>query len=753
MRMLIASERAGDADQAAAMVEACALESIEVERFSLDSPKAPREPIELLLFVAPPSEALTRALNLGGENARRVPHALLCAELTADASLWAARAGAHVCLFAHGEGPLKETLLGASRRFAEDRAQARGRALVNVAVTDVVFSLRVEGHVFRFDDINPAFTKATGLTRDQVLGKRVDEIIPEPSRSLVLWKYREAIEQRRTVRWDEVTEYPTGKKHGQVSVTPILDADGHCTMLLGTVHDVTEERNRAEMIQRYADITAAIQIGLTVWKLDEKGGPPTLEIFNPAAEHIGGVSLSTMRQKSLAEIFPPAMATPLPSLLEHVARRQKEHELPEVRFVSAPERVLSVKAFPLSGELVGLAFEDITDQARARAITALERRTLEMVAGGFDLRACLTQLVLDVEALAPPAIASVLLMSSDGKRVKHGAAPHLDEAYNRAIDGLPIGPREGSCGTAAATRKSVVVTDIETDPNWEKYRALAHRHSLRACWSTPIIGTGDRVLGTFALYYRAPRAPSPADLALIERATHVAGIAISRHLLDEELRALSARLEAAREEERTGIARELHDQLGQSLTALKLELAWISRRTNENAIEVPALQRKLEELMLLTDGLVEETRRISSELRPPLLDDVGLDAALAWQARAFEQRSQIACAVSYEAGEISREVGTAVFRVFQEALTNVVRHSHARHVEARLFRRDGGLIFTVRDDGDGIAPGQAHDPRSLGLAGIRERARRLGGTASFEPALPRGTQVTLWLPDRHEALS
>src|SRR5262249_15340846 len=156
---------------------------------------------------------------------------------------------------------------------------------------------------------------------------------------------------------------------------------------------------------------------------------------------------------------------------------------------------------------------------------------------------------------APPAIASILLISADGKRVGHGAAPHLPAEYNRAIDGAAIGEREGSCGTAATLRRPVIVTDIETDPLWEKYRDLARRYGLRACGSTPILSRDARVLGTFALYYRNPSSPTQDDLDLIGRAVHVAGIAIQRHELDEQLRALTARLEAAREDERTGIAR------------------------------------------------------------------------------------------------------------------------------------------------------------------------------------------------------
>src|SRR5690349_4074379 len=126
------------------------------------------------------------------------------------------------------------------------RSNDRARALIYVNVRDVVFSLGVEGDRFRFVEINPAFSTATGLAEEQVVGKFVDEVIPEPSLSLVLSRYRSAIEEGRTVRWEEVTEYPAGKKYGEVSITPVVDADGRCRTLVGTVHDITAEaRDRA----------------------------------------------------------------------------------------------------------------------------------------------------------------------------------------------------------------------------------------------------------------------------------------------------------------------------------------------------------------------------------------------------------------------------------------------------------------------------------------------------------------------------
>jgi signal transduction histidine kinase len=366
---------------------------------------------------------------------------------------------------------------------------------------------------------------------------------------------------------------------------------------------------------------------------------------------------------------------------------------------------------------------------------------LERIASGAALGGILETLVLAIEDYSPPTIGSILLLDADGLHVRHGAAPNLPPAYTKAIDGAGIGPAAGSCGTAAFEHRPVYVADIETDPLWVDYRELARAHGLRACWSTPIFSNEGRVLGTFALYYREPRAPTADDIALIERATHLAGIAIEHIQLEDQLRELSAHVESVREDERTGIAREIHDVLGQALTALKMDLAWLARRTTG---QEPLLE-KLHAMSEATDEIIQQVRRISTELRPGVLDDLGLLAAIEWQAQEFEARTGTLCTVESNVGDakLPHDVSTAIFRIFQEALTNVARHGEARHVGVRLDLADDVLDLEVRDDGKGITRAQAGNPRSLGLLGIRERARRLGGRATVAAGTQGGTVVSV----------
>ena len=171
---------------------------------------------------------------------------------------------------------------------------------------------------------------------------------------------------------------------------------------------------------------------------------------------------------------------------------------------------------------------DITERRRDEAVRAAQHQVLGMIATGSALPDVLDCLVRLVEQQSNGMRCSVLMLDEDGTHVRHGAAPSLPDDYVRAIDGLPIGPRHGSCGTAMFLGTRVIVTDILTDPLWEDYRDVARQFGLRACWSTPIFSPQRKVLGSFAMYYDEPRSPSDEELRLIEAAADIARIAIEQ---------------------------------------------------------------------------------------------------------------------------------------------------------------------------------------------------------------------------------
>jgi len=213
----------------------------------------------------------------------------------------------------------------------------------------------------------------------------------------------------------------------------------------------------------------------------------------------------------------------------------------------------------------------------------------------------------------------------------------------------------------------------------------------------------------------------------------------------EQLHELTTYLEDAREKERTGIARELHDQLGQALTALRMDLDALRRAATCG--EVVPIER-MDRMAALLDETVNDVRRISSELRPGILDDAGLVAAIEWQLDRFKERSCIESTLEARADDstLDRPRATALFRVFQELLTNVARHAGAAHVWVVFDRDDGNCILSVSDDGKGITREQADSVTSLGIIGARERLRPLGGRIEFLRRKPKGSTVRVIMP-------
>ncbi|MCC6900556.1 MAG: PAS domain S-box protein [Polyangiaceae bacterium] len=218
---------------------------------------------------------------------------------------------------------------------------------------------------------------------------------------------------------------------------------------------------------------------------------------------------------------------------------------------------------------------------------------------------------------------------------------------------------------------------------------------------------------------------------------------ISRRKRDEsKLRELAVALQNAREEEGKRIARELHDQLGQAMTALQLDLGWLGRNLPPESTQA---HQRLAAARALVDENLQLARRLSSELRPSLLDDLGLPAAIGWLCRDFERRAAIRCTlhVPDTPGALTEPQSTALFRVLQEALTNVARHARAEQVEVRLDLGPGGAVLGVHDDGVGISEGS---PRGLGLLGMQERLRAVGGELEVEGRPGGGTTVRAQVP-------
>ncbi len=214
---------------------------------------------------------------------------------------------------------------------------------------------------------------------------------------------------------------------------------------------------------------------------------------------------------------------------------------------------------------------------------------------------------------------------------------------------------------------------------------------------------------------------------------------------NNQLRDLSIHLQNVREDERTRVAREIHDEMGQSLTAIKLELARLRKKPPKDQ---KAIKEQVAYVAELVESTLQSVKRISTELRPGMLDHIGLTSAIQWQAEEFEKRNGIPCSVVFDPEEINigQNRSTTVFRIFQETLTNIARHANASKVEALLKLQAGELLLRVNDDGKGITKQRALDAKSLGLIGMRERVHYWGGSFEIYGTPNQGTTVVVRIP-------
>jgi signal transduction histidine kinase len=375
------------------------------------------------------------------------------------------------------------------------------------------------------------------------------------------------------------------------------------------------------------------------------------------------------------------------------------------------------------------------------------------------------EVVIEQAVPALGAAAGVItLCADDGRTLEIVAASGYPAGVLEGFQRFPI---EAPLPIAEAARSRQPVW-LESSAVWrERYPQALSAHSAagtEAAAALPIVVDG-RTLGALGLSFAQARAFAPEDQALIQALAQQCAQALERARLyaeaqeataalegrvrerTEQLRALTLRLESLREEERMHIAREVHDELGGALTAIKMD---ISRLKSALEKTQPELREKLNSLLELVDASVQTVRRIATELRPALLDDFGLVAAIEWQLQEFGRRTGIECVaqLALEPAALDPAAATAIFRVLQEALTNVARHAQASQVHVSLREEGGNVILLVADNGRGFDREAAHRTPSLGLMGMRERAFAIGGGLEIESQVGQGSTVRVTIPTR-----
>ena len=427
-------------------------------------------------------------------------------------------------------------------------------------------------------------------------------------------------------------------------------------------------------------------------------------------------------------------------------------------------------------EFVG-AVMDVTERKRAEALRDGESRILEMTARDAPLEETLEKLVLVVESQFAGLLCSVLLLDEDGRHIRHGAAPSLPELYSKAIDGLSIGPKAGSCGTAMYRREPVVVSDILEDPLWEQYRSVAEPFGLRACWSTPILAHSGKALGSFAMYYREPRGPTPPETRALQMATHLAGIAIERKLAREERERLrQAQADLARisrvntmGELTASLAHEVNQPIAAAVTDANACLRWLARDHLDVEEAREAAARIVKDSTRAAE-IVSRTRLLFKK-GVPQWESVDVNEIIrdiiALMRSEVTQHSISVCTELAE--DIPQITGDRV--QLQQVVMNLILNSIDAMKDVGGTRElvicsrqteDGQLMVSVRDTGVGLPPQQADQifnaffttkthGTGMGLRISRSIVESHGGRLWAGDNSPRGASFYLTLPTRLEA--
>lgn len=325
----------------------------------------------------------------------------------------------------------------------------------------------------------------------------------------------------------------------------IRDAEGRAISLTGTDTDITDRKLSEEALRKAEEIHKRIVDSTNdcVKILDLEGR--LLHVNREGLSLLEVPDISALRNRPIDGFFEGPLRLAAQEAVAAARGGGCGRFQGPIRTPSGITRWWDIVVTPITdggvvAQLLAVS-RDITDRRRDEAFRAAQLQMFEIIAADGPLTRALDHLVRCVEQHADGMQCSVLLLDDDGIHIRHGAAPSLPEDYVRAIDGLSIGPRTGSCGTAMYLADRVVVTDILTDPLWDDYREAARPAGLRACWSQPIFSPQHRVLGAFAMYYGEPRAPRDQELRLIESAAHVARMAIEQHRSHQALRRSEAR--------------------------------------------------------------------------------------------------------------------------------------------------------------------------------------------------------------------
>lgn len=564
-----------------------------------------------------------------------------------------------------------------------------------------------------FSYVNPAAEKLFGYTQEEFKHLTLRDLLPPTAhfsiqQRFVAQQQGEAVSARHEV----IVITKSGAQRWVDYSACVIELDGQSQILV-TGFDVTK-RKRAE---------AAIQTSEARFRTLAESSQAAILIFNdkrylysnPAASELFGFTPREFRRLGLRDVLHPEshavleQRQPLRHADAPVAQRNEAQIVTksgEARWIDYSVGITEIEGVT---RYIITALDITQRRLMAAALQASEARFRTLAESS---QAAI--LIADEEryVYASPA-AEQLFGYTSAEFAQFQAAELMKTDWHPTI--FKRRPT-GTLGEPATPHGEVKITKKDGTPRWISYSVGFTQLEGRPC----------RIITAF-------------DITQRKQAEE------ERRISQEQLRNLAARLQAAREDERASMAREIHDEFGQALTGMKMDLKGIE---NQLPPEAAALRQRFQSLYELINTTVRNVRKLATTLRPGVLDDFGLVAAIEWQAREFETRTGITCHFREipEDVPLEKEQATALFRIFQETLTNVARHAAATRVEVRLFMDDTNLCLQVQDNGKGIKSDEIKHTRSLGLIGMRERALLLGGTFSINGNQGQGTTVTVQIP-------
>jgi PAS domain S-box-containing protein len=645
---------------------------------------------------------------------------------------------------------------------------------------EVLFTLEPDG-ILGF--VHEAVEALTGVPAASYVGRALDAIVHEDDRIRARAMLAEASEGRVPAPIDLRWGAPSGRAPTlEVLLVPFVSR-GRVVGIAGIARDPGRRKRRDRQLAAVQDIA---HVG--VWEWDVATGEVA---WSDELYRIYGLPLGERitLDAFLARVVPEdreRVQAGVSRALERGGGFGYSERILRPDGTARTLETLGEAVRDASGNVVGLVgtCRDVTEERkrerermRAEALKEGERRVLEQVASRAPLAATLETIVGVMEEQADGMLCSIQLLDPDGLHIRHGAAPSLPHSYNEAIDGRPIGADAGSCGSAAYLREPVVAADIASDPRWRDYRELAAAHGLAACWSTPVLSADGAVVGTFAMYYREPRSPTPEDQRLIDSAVQLARIAIERQRDEDEIRRHALMVT---QYQKMDVVGQLAGGIAHDFNNLLSVIAGYGELLRRQLDAEPAACARLEQILKATEhgasltrqlltfsrGQVVETKLVDVNavvggmdqmLRRLISEDIVLETDLEQGLGAVRadpgQLEQVIMNLVINARDALPPGGSVTIRTGEVSI---------EQGDARLApdgRPGPHVMLEVLDDGEGMDPqtlAHVFEPffstkpkgkgTGLGLAVVYGIVRQGGGHIAISSEPGRGTSVRVYLP-------